>query len=101
LIIVCQDIILINAIERSTKGIYQIVIFNKMSSALDYIYNSIPHLIVINIINDDPIAVKKINDIEADSPVMGISIGITETRSHSFSHYGEVTQLAAEMKKFA
>jgi GGDEF domain-containing protein len=39
--------------------------------------------------------------IAADFPVMGISIGITETRSHSFSHYGEVTQLAAEMKKFA
>jgi len=34
-------------------------------------------------------------------PVMGISIGITETRSRPFSHYGEVTELAAEMKKFA
>jgi hypothetical protein len=32
---------------------------------------------------------------------MGISIGITETRPRLFYHYGEVTQLAAEMKKFA
>ena len=34
-------------------------------------------------------------------PIMGISIGITETRSRPFSHYGEVTQLSSEMKKFA
>ena len=33
--------------------------------------------------------------------VMGISIGIAEARSHHFSHYGEVTELASEMKKFA
>jgi GGDEF domain-containing protein len=77
IVIICQDIILNNAIERSTKGIYQSVIFNKMSSALDYIYNSIPHLIVINITNDDPMAVNKINDIKADPlfyqlPVMAI-----------------------------
>jgi hypothetical protein len=32
---------------------------------------------------------------------MGISIGITETYTRVFSHYGEVTQLASEMKKFA
>jgi len=34
-------------------------------------------------------------------PIMGISIGITETHCRNFSHYGEVTQPAAEMKKFA
>ncbi len=34
-------------------------------------------------------------------PIMGISIGITETRARSFTHFGEITQLAAEMKKFA
>jgi hypothetical protein len=32
---------------------------------------------------------------------MGISIGITETRARAFTHYGEITELAAEMKKFA
>jgi diguanylate cyclase (GGDEF)-like protein len=77
IVIICQDPILNTAIERSTSGIYQSVIFDKMSSALDYIYNSIPHLIVINIINDDPTAVNIINDIKADPlfyqlPVMAI-----------------------------
>jgi len=34
-------------------------------------------------------------------PVMGISIGITETRNRAFTHYGEITEIAADMKKFA
>lgn len=34
-------------------------------------------------------------------PIMNISIGITETKSGSFSHYGEITEAAAEMKKYA
>ena len=33
--------------------------------------------------------------------VMGLSIGITETRNRAFTHYGEITENAAEMKKFA
>jgi hypothetical protein len=56
IVIVCRDVILNNTIERITKGIYQSVVFNNMPSALDYIYNSIPNLIVINVMNDDPIA---------------------------------------------
>jgi diguanylate cyclase (GGDEF)-like protein len=66
LVVVCRDVILNNEIERSTKGLYQIVIFSEMPSALDYIYNSIPHLIVISVMNDDPIAIKIINEIKTD-----------------------------------
>ncbi|HOG18709.1 MAG: response regulator PleD [Syntrophaceae bacterium PtaU1.Bin231] len=36
-----------------------------------------------------------------DFPIMGISIGITDTRCRRFSHYGELTETAAEMKKQA
>ena len=66
IVIVCQDAILNNAIEQSIKGLYSVVVFNDMPSALDHIYNSIPDLIVIGVINDDPIAVNIINDIKAD-----------------------------------
>lgn len=66
IVIVCRDVILNNAIERSTKGVYQCVIFNKMPSALDYIYNSIPNLIVIHVMNDDPVAIDIINDLKTD-----------------------------------
>ncbi|MBT8490029.1 MAG: diguanylate cyclase response regulator, partial [Deltaproteobacteria bacterium] len=33
--------------------------------------------------------------------IMTISIGITDTKTRSFSHYGEITERASEMKKFA
>jgi diguanylate cyclase (GGDEF)-like protein len=66
IVVVCRDVILNNSIERSTKGLYQCVIFNNMPSALDYIYNSVPNLIVINIMQDDPMAINIINDIKTD-----------------------------------
>jgi diguanylate cyclase (GGDEF)-like protein len=34
-------------------------------------------------------------------PMMGISIGITGTQCKAFSHYGELTEVASEMKKYA
>ena len=66
IVIVCRDAILNNAIERSIKGRYSIAIFNNMPSALDHIYSSIPDLIVISVINDDPTAVNIINEIKTD-----------------------------------
>jgi diguanylate cyclase (GGDEF)-like protein len=66
IVIVCRDVILNNAIERCAKDLYRCVIFNNMPSALDYIYNSVPNLIVINIMYDDPAAINIINDIKTD-----------------------------------
>lgn len=34
-------------------------------------------------------------------PIMSISIGITDTDARVFTHYGEMTEAASEMKKFA
>jgi diguanylate cyclase (GGDEF)-like protein len=34
-------------------------------------------------------------------PMMSISIGITDTDARHFTHYGEMTEAASEMKKFA
>lgn len=34
-------------------------------------------------------------------PVIGLSIGITHNRGRTFSHYGEMAELASEMKKYA
>ncbi len=34
-------------------------------------------------------------------PIMNISIGVNDTLSGGFSHYGEITEAAAEMKKYA
>jgi GGDEF domain-containing protein len=66
IIIVCRDILLNSAMKRSTEGIYHSVVFSKMPSALDYIYNSIPNLIVIQVTNDEPAEIGIINDLKTD-----------------------------------
>ena len=65
-VVVCKDVILNNVINRSLKDIYQIAAFNNMTSALDYIYNFIPNLIVMNITDDDPVGVNVLNDLKSD-----------------------------------
>jgi diguanylate cyclase (GGDEF)-like protein len=65
-VVVCKDVVLTNAIKRILRGLYQDVVFSSMTSALDYIYNSIPDLIVINITKDEPTAINILNDLKSD-----------------------------------
>jgi diguanylate cyclase (GGDEF)-like protein len=66
IVVVCKDIVLTNTIDRSLKNSYQSVVFSSMSSALDYIYNSIPDLIVINVLKDDPLTINILKDLKTD-----------------------------------
>jgi diguanylate cyclase (GGDEF)-like protein len=65
-VVVCKDIVLTNAIDRSLKGSYQSVLFSNVPSALDYIYNSIPDLIIINVVKGDNLAINTLNDLKTD-----------------------------------
>jgi len=65
-VVVCKDVVLNNVIKRSLKDVYQVVAFNNMPSALDYIYNSIPNLIVMSIADDDPVGINVLNDLKSD-----------------------------------
>ncbi len=66
IVVVCHDVILQNAVDRSLKNIYQVVSFKGLPQALDYIYNSLPNLIVMDVPEDDPMAVKVLNDLKSD-----------------------------------
>lgn len=66
IVVVCKDIVLTNAIDQSLKNTFQSVIFSNITSALDYIYNSIPDLIVINILNDDDFTINILKDLKTD-----------------------------------
>ncbi len=65
-VVVCKDVVLNNLIARGLKDRYQVVVFNNMPSALDYIYNSIPNLIVMNIAGDDSVGIHVLNDLKSD-----------------------------------
>lgn len=66
IVIVCRDVLLSRAMERRTKGICRTAVFNEMPSALDHIYNSIPDLVVVHAMDDDPAAIGIINDLKTD-----------------------------------
>lgn len=65
-VIVCKDVILNNIITRSLKDKYRNVTFTGMPAALDYIYNSVPNLIVMNIEDDNSTDVGILNDLKSD-----------------------------------
>jgi diguanylate cyclase (GGDEF)-like protein len=65
-VVVCKDVVLNNIIERGLKDVYRIFTFTNMLSALDYIYNSLPNLIVMSIADDDPAGVNILNDLKSD-----------------------------------
>jgi diguanylate cyclase (GGDEF)-like protein len=65
-VVVSKDVILNNIIERRLKDIYQVVVFNNMPSALDYIYNAIPNLIVMNIAGGEEDSAAVLNALKSD-----------------------------------
>ncbi|MEE9913224.1 MAG: diguanylate cyclase [Deltaproteobacteria bacterium] len=65
-VVVCKDIVLNNVIERILKDKYRMVTFTGMPSALDYIYNTIPNLIILSIADDDTAGLMILNDLKSD-----------------------------------
>ena len=65
-VIVSQDIVVVNLAEGILKRLYNAVIFKGMQPALDYIYNTIPSLVVVDIELDDRSTVGLINDLKDD-----------------------------------
>jgi len=65
-VVICKDVVLNHMIQRSLNETYRVVAFNSMPSALDYIYNSIPSLIVMSIGDDDQAGILVLNDLKSD-----------------------------------
>lgn len=103
-VVVCKDVVLNNLIARGLKDRYQVAAFNNMPSALDYIYNSIPNLIVMNIADDDPVGVSVLNDLKSDPmfhqlPVLAIlpeTFVVSEWRNLLVEDYVRRSHLDAE-----
>jgi diguanylate cyclase (GGDEF)-like protein len=65
-VVICNDVVLNHVIQRNLKAGYQVIACNSMSSALDYIYNSIPNLIVMSIADDDQTGILVLNNLKSD-----------------------------------
>src|SRR5208283_3367860 len=69
-VVVSRDPVLISMINRLLKGIYLVVEFSALRSSLDYIYSSIPEVLLIDITSEDPAMVAMLRDLKSD-PIMG------------------------------
>lgn len=76
-VIVSRDVVLSNIATRLLGNLYTIVTFSSILSALDYIYNSIPSLVVVDVVLDDTAVTDGINNLKEDPmfrqlPILGI-----------------------------
>jgi diguanylate cyclase (GGDEF)-like protein len=79
-IIVSSDPVLINIADRTLKTRYNLIIFNSVQSALDYIYNSLPDLMIIDLTSYEPSTIDLTNNLKNDPmfnnlPVLAIFSG--------------------------
>jgi diguanylate cyclase (GGDEF)-like protein len=65
-VVISQDAALSGIIDRILNKSYRILSFRSIQSAIDYIYNSIPDLIIIDINEQDSFTVSLLNNLKAD-----------------------------------
>ena len=66
IVVVSQYIILTNIIESVLKNLHKILVFSKIEPALDYIYNSMPDLMILAINMDDSFTINTLNNLKKD-----------------------------------
>lgn len=77
-VVITKDMVLTSIIDRLLKESYGVADFSNMQSSLDYIYNSIPDMLIIDIgIDTDDFTVNILNELKGDSifgqlPVLAI-----------------------------
>lgn len=69
-VVIAPDISIKGIVGSLLGDAYRTVSFNNIQSSLDYIYNSIPDLLIISIAADDTATVGLLNDLKGD-PIFG------------------------------
>jgi len=64
--VISEDIIILNTLEVMLKDLSKTAIFNNMQSALDYIYNSMPDLVIIDINTNNLDSINILSDLKED-----------------------------------
>lgn len=77
LVVISQDMVLKGIIEGFLRDMASVVVFSNIQSAIDFIYNTIPNLIIIDLTIYDDLSVGVLNDLKGDPifsqlPVMAV-----------------------------
>lgn len=66
IVVISQDAALSSIIEQILVKSYKVLSFRAIRSAIDYIYNSIPALVIMDINEQDRFTVGLLNNLKAD-----------------------------------
>ncbi|MDI6726439.1 MAG: diguanylate cyclase [Smithellaceae bacterium] len=67
IVVISRNIVTINIAERVLSPFYKTVVFRNAASALDYIYDSLPHLIIIDLTAGDKVSTQVLkNNLKGD-----------------------------------
>jgi GGDEF domain-containing protein len=66
IVIISPDATVVNLVEKCLAACFQIVCFRSMFAALDYIYNSVPHLVIIDFGLNEKGSLALLNDLKED-----------------------------------
>jgi diguanylate cyclase (GGDEF)-like protein len=77
IVVVSGDTVLTTIIVKNLEHMYNVIVFSGITSALDYIYNSIPDLVIVKIDLNDTTVIDILNNMKEDPifsqlPVMAI-----------------------------
>jgi len=65
-VVISQDVVLSGIIDRILAGDYGVFLFRNIQSAIDYIYNSPPNLIILDTSEEDIYSMDIINNLKSD-----------------------------------
>ncbi len=66
IVVISKDIIILKTLEVVFKSLYKTAVFNNIQFALDYIYNSMPDLVIIDINTDDSASINILSNLKED-----------------------------------
>lgn len=66
IVIISQDVVLSEILDQILARNYGVFIFRSIRSAIDYIYNSPPNLIILDILEKDPYSMEILNNLKTD-----------------------------------
>lgn len=66
IVVISQDGVVVNLVERCLAPSFQIICFISMFAALDYIYNSVPHLVIIDFGMNETGSIAPLNNLKED-----------------------------------
>lgn len=69
-VVISRDMVLTSIVDRLLKDSYIVTEFSNIRSSLDYIYSSIPDLMIIDITADDTLSITLLNEMKSD-PIFG------------------------------